>query len=72
MRAELKRFWRTVFEEDIFAIESMQEGRRSPAYDGGIFSPVMDGPTATFHRWIANKLISEPEPLKRKYHSVPG
>ncbi len=58
MRAELKRFWRTVFEEDIFAIESMQEGRRSPAYDGGIFSPAMDGPTATFHRWIANKLIS--------------
>ena len=58
MRAEVCRFWKNVFEEDIFAVEAMQEGRRSPGYDGGKFSPVMDGPTVTFHRWMARKLMA--------------
>ena len=34
----------------------MQEGRNSPAYNGGNFSPVMDNPTHQFHKWIANNL----------------
>lgn len=58
MRAEVRRFWNTVFKEDVFAVESMQDGRRSPGYDGGVFSPVMDGPTVTFHRWMAGKLLA--------------
>jgi choline monooxygenase len=32
----------------------MQQGRRSPGYKGGVFSPVMDGPTHHFHSWLAN------------------
>jgi choline monooxygenase len=43
--------------EDINAIEGMQEGRSSPAYEGGNFSPAMDQPTHQFHKWIANNLI---------------
>ena len=38
-------------------IEGMQEGRNSPAYNGGNFSPVMDNPTHHFHKWIATNLV---------------
>jgi choline monooxygenase len=43
--------------EDISAIEGMQEGRNSPVYNGGNFSPEMDQPTHQFHKWIASNLI---------------
>ena len=45
--------WRTVFAEDIAAVEGMQWGRASPAFTGGVFSPVMDVSTHHFHRWVA-------------------
>lgn len=48
--------WRTVFLEDVFVIEGMQRGRRSPAFDGGRFSPAMDGPTHLFHAWAAAQI----------------
>lgn len=48
--------WKTVFEEDIFVVEGMQKGRAAPGFDGGRFSPAMDGPTHVFHDWVANKL----------------
>ena len=48
--------WRTVFSEDIFAVEGMQRGRASPGYRGGVFSPVMDRPTHHFHTWVASRL----------------
>lgn len=48
--------WREVFSEDIFAVEGMQKGRRSPAYEGGVFSPVMDQHTLHFHQWIARRI----------------
>jgi len=48
--------WREVFSEDIFAVEGMQKGRQSPAYQGGAFSPVMDGHTLHFHQWVARRL----------------
>ena len=35
----------------------MQEGRSSPVYNGGNFSPIMDNPTHEFHKWIATNLI---------------
>lgn len=54
--------WRSVFEEDIFAVEGMQRGRRSPAFGGGVFSPVMDTPTHCFHRWMADRLLKAAYP----------
>ncbi|MDA9604371.1 aromatic ring-hydroxylating dioxygenase subunit alpha [Candidatus Pelagibacter sp.] len=57
MRQENTRFWKDVMSEDIKAIEGMQEGRSSPAYNGGNFSPVMDNPTHQFHKWVAENLI---------------
>jgi choline monooxygenase len=56
MRKENAKFWRDVMSEDIRAIEGMQEGRNSPVYNGGNFSPVMDNPTHQFHKWVANNL----------------
>jgi hypothetical protein len=35
----------------------MQKGRHADGYDGGKFSPVMDGPTHHFHHWVATALI---------------
>ena len=43
--------------EDVTAIEGMQGGRKSPVYNGGNFSPVMDKPTHQFHKWVANSLM---------------
>ena len=57
-RAATHAAWRAVFAEDIFAVEGMQQGRASPAYDGGVFSPVMDTATHHFHRWVASRLIA--------------
>ncbi|MCS4505988.1 aromatic ring-hydroxylating dioxygenase subunit alpha [Arhodomonas aquaeolei] len=48
--------WRVVFSEDIAAVEGMQLGRSSPAFSGGVFSPVMDIPTHHFHRWVAGRM----------------
>ncbi len=48
--------WREVFEEDIFVVEGMQKGRSAPGFDGGRFSPAMDGPTHCFHDWVAGKI----------------
>ena len=42
--------------EDVTAIEGMQNGRIAPAYNGGHFSPVMDTPTLMFHKWVATNL----------------
>ena len=58
MRKENVRFWKEVMLEDIKAIEGMQEGRNSPVYNGGNFSPIMDNPTHQFHKWVASNLIA--------------
>jgi len=57
-RAAIHSSWRVVFGEDVFAVEGMQQGRASPGYQGGVFSPVMDEPTHHFHRWVAARLRS--------------
>jgi len=57
MRKENSRFWKDVMSEDIKAIEGMQEGRSSPSYNGGNFSPVMDNPTHQFHKWVAGNVV---------------
>ena len=48
--------WKGVFEEDVFVVEGMQAGRHAPGFDGGRFSPAMDGPTHAFHDWVARRL----------------
>lgn len=48
--------WKDVFEEDIFVVEGMQRGRHAGGFDGGRFSPAMDGPTYQFHRWVAMRM----------------
>jgi phenylpropionate dioxygenase-like ring-hydroxylating dioxygenase large terminal subunit len=50
--------WRGVFEEDIFVVEGMQKGRYGPGFDGGRFSPAMDGPTHCFHQWVADRILA--------------
>jgi len=57
LRKENIRFWKDVMLEDVSAVEGMQEGRSSPVYNGGNFSPFMDQPTHQFHKWVANSLI---------------
>jgi choline monooxygenase len=56
-RKEVLDSWEVVFREDIFAVEGMQKGRSSPAYEGGVFSPVLDVASHHFHGWIANKYV---------------
>ena len=56
LRASNAQLWKTVFEEDIFVVEGMQKGRHGELFDGGRFSPVMDGPTHNFHHWVATQI----------------
>lgn len=50
--------WELVFAQDVTAVEGMQASRHSPAYDGGVFSPVLDNPTHHFHNWVARRLAA--------------
>lgn len=60
-RATSLEAWHQVFAEDIGVVEGMQIGRSSPAFDGGVFSPVMDEPTHHFHQWVARRLLETME-----------
>ena len=57
MLKENARRWRDVFNEDIGVVEGMQKGRHGVYFDGGKFSPVMDGPTHIFHKWVAHQIV---------------
>jgi choline monooxygenase len=56
-RATSLEAWHEVFAEDIGVVEGLQIGRQSPAFQGGVFSPVMDEPTHHFHQWVARRLL---------------
>lgn len=56
LRTKNAALWKQVFEEDVFVVEGMQRGRHAPGFDGGRFSPAMDGPTHLFHKWVADKV----------------
>lgn len=56
LREQNQKLWSQVFQEDVGVVQGMQRGRRSPAFDGGRFSPVMDTPTLHFHRMVAAAL----------------
>lgn len=58
-RQSVLEAWQSVFNEDIFAVEGMQQGRCSPAYQGGVFSPVMDQHTLHFHQWVARRILPD-------------
>ena len=57
-RAATMAAWKSVFIEDIAVVEGMQKGRESPAFKGGVFSPVQDNPTHYFHQWIAKHILA--------------
>lgn len=56
LRARNAEQWKGVFVEDIHVVEGMQAARGAPGFDGGRFSPAMDGPTLLFHQWVAARL----------------
>jgi phenylpropionate dioxygenase-like ring-hydroxylating dioxygenase large terminal subunit len=58
LRLRNTQLWKTVFEEDIFVVEGMQRGRHAAGFDGGRFSPAMDGPTHCFHDWVAGRMMA--------------
>ena len=57
LRRQNYKLWKEVQSEDVSIIEGMQEGRKSPSYNGGNFSPIMDNPTHHFHKWVATNLV---------------
>ncbi|MFY9210450.1 MAG: aromatic ring-hydroxylating dioxygenase subunit alpha [Aestuariivita sp.] len=56
MRDTNAELWKGVFVEDVFVVEGMQKGRHAQGFDGGRFSPAMDGPTHLFHDWVASQI----------------
>ncbi len=48
--------WAEVFYEDVGVVEGMQRGRQSPAFTGGVFTPLMDEPSHHFAKWVAGQL----------------
>ena len=56
LRRKNTKLWEGVFREDIQVVEGMQAGRHGELFDGGRFSPVMDGPTYNFHQWVAGRV----------------
>jgi phenylpropionate dioxygenase-like ring-hydroxylating dioxygenase large terminal subunit len=64
LRAKNTEQWKHVFEEDIIVVEGMQRGRHAPMFDGGRFSPAMDGPTHLFHHWVATRMAHHRAPAQ--------
>ncbi len=56
LRARNAAQWKGVFVEDVHVVEGMQRGRCAAGFDGGRFSPAMDGPTHCFHAWVAGRM----------------
>ena len=57
-RAALIKMWDDLNREDLGMLELLQQGRLSPAYDGGRLSPHWEEPTHQFGRRIVEKIIS--------------
>ena len=58
MRTSNATMWKTVFQENVFAVEGMQKGRSAPGFDGGTLSPDMNRPTRVFHEWVAKNFTA--------------
>ena len=57
-RATIRERWSDILGEDLAVVEGMQRGRSSPAFDGGVFAPVLDPPVHHFHRWVGRRLAA--------------
>lgn len=64
-RQSLHEAWSLVFAEDISVVEGMQKGRASPAFDGGLFTPLMDIPTHHFHQWLQQGVTNHQGPRSK-------
>ena len=58
-RKAVLKMWDDLNREDLGMLELLQQGRLSPAYDGGRLSPHWEGPTHDFGRRIIEKIISD-------------
>ena len=65
-RQSLHEAWNLVFSEDVSVVEGMQQGRASPAFDGGLFTPLMDVPTHHFHQWFIKASLGQAASLQQK------
>ncbi|WP_306115368.1 MULTISPECIES: aromatic ring-hydroxylating dioxygenase subunit alpha [unclassified Roseovarius] len=50
--------WDDLNREDLGMLELLQQGRLSPAYDGGRLSPHWEGPTHDFGRRVVERILS--------------
>ena len=57
-RTECVESYRTLNDEDIWLVEELQQSRRSPAFDGGRFSPHWDRITHHFAKQVAEALLA--------------
>ena len=58
-REALIQMWDELNREDLGILELLQQGRRSPAFDGGRLSPHWEGPTHDFGRRIIEKIVAQ-------------
>ena len=52
------RMWDDLNREDLSMLELLQQGRLSPAYDGGRLSPHWEGPTHDFGRRVVERILT--------------
>ena len=52
------KMWDDLNREDLSMLELLQQGRLSPAYDGGRLSPHWEGPTHEFGRRVLERILS--------------
>lgn len=56
-REAMFKMWDELNREDLAVLKLLQQGRLSPAYDGGRLSPDWEGPTHDFGRRIVERII---------------
>ena len=56
-RGAVFEMWDDLNREDLAMLERLQQGRRSPAFDGGHLSPHWEGPTHAFCRKVVEKIL---------------
>lgn len=57
-REAVIKTWDDLNREDLGMLELLQQGRKSPAYDGGRLSPHWEGPTHQFGRRVIEAIIA--------------
>jgi choline monooxygenase len=60
-RENTLKMWDDLNREDLGMLELLQQGRLSPAYDGGRLSPHWEGPTHDFGRRVVERILSIPD-----------